>query len=466
MAITRRFSAQLLIFCSALICLATVLKYSSYILELTTITEKTSNSFNRSKTEGDESLQTNLIANAEHKTETTNNSFNRSETERDESLQTDLIVNAEHKTEKTSNLLNRSETEGDESLQTDLIANAEEQNLTKRIPFIIGAGLGTTGTHFVAKATCQLRYPSIHYNLGCIPPKNELADLLHKNVTQEIPEIYLSAYKHYKPLINKIQGVAKLIKKGGDKSAREWYGEMINSLRDFIEFIADSMVDFPPLALHDYPWPSLLPTMLKESKIIYGRKWNVTKLLPPVILLSERDPLEYAERRVSTHGSLDVICKEKFIAPMNPQTLTGGAFDVLGCIENALKGLSINETNKIGLKDIFITMNAMDVEYGGLGRNNTLEKEPSKGIIMIAQYVKEYQDTVRGKADFSYNLFAHQNKTTLEDLTALMLSEAEEIRRYKENIDSGKQQQQPYVNVNYWKKKKQNWRKRRLMPSF
>jgi hypothetical protein len=58
-------------------------------------------------------------------------------------------------------------------------------------PIIIGAGQGTTGTHFFTQVTCQLGYTSIHYNAGCIPNKQRgrrQVQVVGRNHSQTSPQ--------------------------------------------------------------------------------------------------------------------------------------------------------------------------------------------------------------------------------------------------------------------------------------
>ena len=55
-------------------------------------------------------------------------------------------------------------------LQLGVHLEVSQQSVRRtRILLIIGAGRGTTGAHLMTQATCHLGYPSMHWNVGCIP---------------------------------------------------------------------------------------------------------------------------------------------------------------------------------------------------------------------------------------------------------------------------------------------------------
>ena len=99
------------------------------------------------------------------------------------------------------------------------------------------------------------------------------------------------------------------------------------------------------LAFHDHPYPSLIPCIIKKVKAKHGA--------PPVIILSEREPVEYIKRRLRRDGG-DLMCKNS--TSIDRSTLEGGAFDVIGCIDRAVSGLSPEEASNILLADVFTKM--------------------------------------------------------------------------------------------------------------
>merc|ERR1712157_156167 len=98
---------------------------------------------------------------------------------------------------------------------------------------------------------------------------------------------------------------------------------------------------------------------------------------------------------------------------------------------------------------------ALYKENGGEDMRNKNLKT-SEGIFIIVNYVKEYQDVVRGMADFSYDMFSQDHITKTEELADLMLSEIKDMRLYYEN-SNGEKERHPYDCVNYWKNKKIEW---------
>jgi hypothetical protein len=95
------------------------------------------------------------------------------------------------------------------------------------------------------------------------------------------------------------------------------------------------------------------------------------------------------------------------ITTIDPVTLEGGAFDIIGCIEKALDGISEEQANQLVVGDLFESMNqAYEV----------------KGAAYVAREVEMYQNAVRGLADFSFDMFARKDKTQVEDLAVRMHS--------------------------------------------
>ena len=350
------------------------------------------------------------------------------------------------------------------------ISTACALKTTKRMPIILGAGRGSTGTHHLAAVTCFLRYPSIHHGGGCIPA-------VPPNITRDVPVVFKTMAKLHSRLMTTFHRAAQSARKKNDQSsALAWRESLMESLRAFIEFVASSMGDFPPLTLHDSPYPALMPTMLKELKAAYNRQGN-NELLPPIILLTERDPVTYVQQRIFTtgktgavkagHAHNDLVCRKPFVTPMNPQTLEGGAFDVVGCINTALRGLSEEKASQVSLKDVFITMDALYAEHGGKGPPKGRVKEdvnaPSRATLIIAEYVKEYQNMVREMADFAIDIFTLKERSTMNSTAALILAQVNGMRHQRGGNSDGHQDLQ-YDHVNLYIKNKKRKMKRLSCP--
>eukprot|EP00557_Chaetoceros_sp_GSL56_P009547 CAMPEP_0176494034 /NCGR_PEP_ID=MMETSP0200_2-20121128/9869_1 /TAXON_ID=947934 /ORGANISM="Chaetoceros sp., Strain GSL56" /LENGTH=259 /DNA_ID=CAMNT_0017891741 /DNA_START=1623 /DNA_END=2406 /DNA_ORIENTATION=- len=156
------------------------------------------------------------------------------------------------------------------------------------------------------------------------------------------------------------------------------------------------------LALHDSPYPFLMPHILK----LVQKHYNGSQ---PILLLSEREPHSYTKRRVEMHGQSHIMCKNTTTAAsgIDPSTLEGGAFDIIGCIDRALDGMPEHEANQLNVGDLFESMTRAYEE---------------KGMDYVVKEVEQYQNAMRGLADFAFDMFARKDKSKVEELAALMHS--------------------------------------------
>lgn len=294
---------------------------------------------------------------------------------------------------------------------------ARVQTTLSRIPLIIGAGRGTTGTHLMIAATCHLGYPSMHWNSGCIPPDSN---------NDSIPKVYQTAVEKHISLATTVHNTAICILRDKDcaeSPAVMFKAQILDQINDLVQYTSDFMNT--TLALHDNPYPSLMPSMINAVKLHY----NGTS---PVILLSERNATEYTQRRIENHGLRDIMCKDSMNtstsssrAPsINQETLEGGAFDIIGCIDRAVSGLSVGDAQLVTLLDVFTTMGKVYAERG----NSTTTIE------LIARNVKVYQDAVGEMAASSYDMFAKKERTKKESLAEIMESSVESMQ-YGQPID-------------------------------
>ena len=301
------------------------------------------------------------------------------------------------------------------------------QTTARRIPLIIGAGMGTTGTHLMTEATCHLGYPSMHWNVGCIP---------HIPDDDEIPKVYQTVAKKHASLVMTVHHAAKCILHDQDCAkvpAVMFKAQILEHINDLVQYTSESTMN-TTIALHDKPYPSLMPSMIIAVKLHYNGA-------SPVILLSERNGTEYTQRRIDTnHGLNDIMCKDSMntstsssLAPsIDPETLQGGAFDIIGCIDRAV-------VSGFTLLDVFTTMGKVHKEQRGNDDSTS-----TTTIELIARNVKEYQDAVREKAALSYDMFTKKERTNKEYLAEIMVSSSETMQYG----------QSPCDYVNWWKMKK------------
>eukprot|EP00804_Cyclotella_cryptica_P009757 CCRYP_013211-RA/>CCRYP_013211-RA protein AED:0.34 eAED:0.34 QI:0/-1/0/1/-1/1/1/0/257 len=191
-------------------------------------------------------------------------------------------------------------------------------------------------------------------------------------------------------------GLLKVLN-NNDTDPLQFRDQILRDLEDIITWEKHYKVG---LALHDTPYPMLMPEILKIVQKHYGHESK------PIILLSERDPEEYVERRIQSHGSYSWICRPPSsqtitIEKMKPVTLEGGAFDLVGCINR-----SVSSSEKpVRLHHIFYTMQ---------------EASKMDHRKFLVDSFRNYQDTVREASIFRYNMFNKENKTITNELASMI----------------------------------------------
>ena len=252
-------------------------------------------------------------------------------------------------------------------------------------PLIVGGGQGTTGTHLFLDATCALGLPSLHFMLGCIP-KQAIAVK-----DDSICPVPLTFNDNYSVLIKYHMQLTRRMLAPLKKQDFESYRDgILNTLEKIIIWGKYNKVG---LALHDSPYPLLMPEILRLVRKHYG------DYARPIILTSERDPEDWAERRTKMHGSHSYICKNTTLPKMNSKTLKGGASDFVGCIDIAISSssddisevmYSLKEANRLGEQQYIIDM------------------------------MEDYQNALRDHSLFTYNAFEKENRTRTSDLAMMM----------------------------------------------
>jgi hypothetical protein len=263
---------------------------------------------------------------------------------------------------------------------------------------IIGAGLGTTGTHLIFEATCHMGFPSVHWNLGCLP----------QNDNSEISQHY-AKHENLRKVISAMKVCIHNRQKCG--SALRWKSTVMNMMNQFVE---DGSIQ----AIHDTPYALVVPHLLRAAD-----RFNKTAF----VILSERDPEEYARRRLSLgHGKSDPICKNP--GPTDLENLSGGGFDLIGCINHA--AAQSDKPGELDLVDVFISFTNL---VRSTGRRN--------GEKAIANATRIHQDMMRTKAAFSYNMFQQDNRTQVETLVAAIQTKVPALQS----------SQKPARFVNHWR---------------
>ncbi len=305
-------------------------------------------------------------------------------------------------------------------------------------PIIIGAGQGTTGTHLFAEATCRLGFVTLHYGVGCLPenaliPYNKTNEISRQIKNSPHPlscQVSIApSQSHYASLLqyhkNLSRGSLSLMRKK-DTDLVELKHHLLDNLEKIIVWGKQNKVG---LALHDTPYPNLIPEIFQIVQKYYGgNKSNIDKMIPvkPIIILSERNAEEFVERRTRNHGSYSWICRPdidnfmnstvtntaNFISTtpfnfeqMNETEFEGGAFDFIGCINHA------------NFSGVFSISNS---SFSSIKRDRIFysftEAERMRHRHHLIDTMKNYQQNMRNEAVFSYNVFDQKNRTKVNDL--------------------------------------------------
>ncbi|GFH57064.1 hypothetical protein CTEN210_13540 [Chaetoceros tenuissimus] len=284
----------------------------------------------------------------------------------------------------------------------------EEQDSIEFAPIIINAGQGTTGTHLFTEATCLLGYTSFHYNLGCIPSRYIIPKTFNKTTPAETSIQFDEKFQsdiigqHYF-LLAKLSALNKIHFTKNGKSF------LIRAQKELEDLIVNAKAMNIVLSLHDTPYPFLLPYIIKLTKKHHDGK-------SPLIILSERDPEEYISRRTSTNqGDSHLMCRQSL---ENRSSFYNSSFDIIGCIERgvnnnkASSNLNDSENNDetqrkytLSERDLLISMTNATKEFG---------------IDKVVESFREYQNSARKLATFSYKIFNRKDRTNVKDLASLM----------------------------------------------
>lgn len=251
------------------------------------------------------------------------------------------------------------------SVGSDMSSPQIQQNKPSHSTFIIAAGRGTTGTHGMFKATCRMGYPSIHWSVHCLDQERHNATTAATNSQLKVMSLMKMAERCIAGSNTTTCG-----------SAQRWKQDILRAMSDLVT--SDGL-----RALHDSPYPAFLPEFLPMLQRSFQ---NV------VIILSERDPLQYVNRRSEKHyGRDDIVCRSEHAVPFVPANLQGGLLDLGGCIDRATKEADVD------LRDVFLSLGD--------------QVETIDGRTKLVQAVAEWQMAVRDKAAYSVDLFARPNKT-------------------------------------------------------
>ena len=178
-------------------------------------------------------------------------------------------------------------------------------------PLIIGAGQGTTGTRSIQKAVCKLGIPSVHFNQAChqgIP----LNSTIFPNTKQGV-DAHIKVIETWKELRDCVHEA----RKQGNVCVRAQH--LLTIVRKHVTEVIQSDIG----AIHDTPYTMMIPYILKVARETRGSE--------PILILTERNPHEWAARRVQSHGDTpQLVCND-------PR----GAFDIDYCLDSGLNATQL-----------------------------------------------------------------------------------------------------------------------------
>lgn len=323
---------------------------------------------------------------------------------------------------------------------------SHHQGESKKNMLIVGAGLGTTGTHFMFETTCHLGLPSLHFELGCIiiptnttwkTTANNCSSTASATGTAIVPEAFRrAAAKHgrLKKRLSPFSPLARCLTR--QQQQRQPCGSALQWKTDTLAALHEVVADAAAVALHDTPYPQLLPHLLAMAKL-HNRE--------TVVLLSERHPTTYAKRRVGQdHSANDLICRLmdddiEDDGNKNETILSSsgsfGAFDLIGCIDRALSSMSkeastpdndesVVAASALDLNQVFTTLSQV---VATTESQQQQRQQQDHGIDFIAKATADYQEAVRQRADFVVNLFDKETPTTKESLAQQIVEQVPSI---------------------------------------
>eukprot|EP00542_Grammatophora_oceanica_P019844 CAMPEP_0194047606 /NCGR_PEP_ID=MMETSP0009_2-20130614/25067_1 /TAXON_ID=210454 /ORGANISM="Grammatophora oceanica, Strain CCMP 410" /LENGTH=374 /DNA_ID=CAMNT_0038693269 /DNA_START=114 /DNA_END=1238 /DNA_ORIENTATION=- len=249
----------------------------------------------------------------------------------------------------------------------------------QKVPFLLGAGQGTTGTHALFFATCKVGVPSVHFWAQCGP----------KNITQEV----MDGFHEHLMLVKKSRLLGRHCWKSNSEKCRfDRLPEFVEEMKDHITGVLHSGIN----AAHDSPYTFFLDHTLKQTKDIRGELRLVT---------SERDPSVWAKKRVSDHV-FQFVCKEYFDFDV-PERKDLGALDIPRCLKLAQK----RDPQPKFMNEVFTTYAALN-EW--VGTNETKAFQTYRNNIMA---VTHYQKLIRSMSpSYIINMWERETRVDIDDL--------------------------------------------------
>ena len=322
--------------------------------------------------------------------------------------------------------------------------NNDDDDGYEYAPIIVGAGMGTTGTHLMFDATCAMNIASVHYRLNChllhadnnntaAATTTTTAAIATNNTHYYQKADYKTLLEHHLQLTRMMLTMQDMTSSPAATAANnnnnnfmtplQFKQKVLHHLEEIIAWVYHHKQDNNDegdggitLALHDAPYPLLISSILKLVQKYFGIK---TK---PIILLSERNSNEWIVRRTKLHWRHTYVCRESVVlndsrmshANMrsSSRSLEGGAFDILGCIDKAQRQLQQHEQQQQQQQ-----LTRDDIVY------NLKEVQRLNHTQYVVDSMNDYQNAIRDLAVFNYNMFersSNNNRTSVEDLVQMI----------------------------------------------
>jgi Sulfotransferase domain len=184
----------------------------------------------------------------------------------------------------------------------------------RRIPLIVGAGMGSTGTRSLHYACCKLGIPSLHYKMYCPSPADDHNhssnnNNLHHVLLREHQRQAIEAFHQMRDLQYHNQKInATLVTK-----LKRHVAQIVTSSSSSSSSSSSGIIQ-QVVAIHDTPFPQMLSFILQIAQ---------EQDIPVIILLTERDSREWIQSRSKHAMEPSLICKD-----------SNHAFDIIACMEN------------------------------------------------------------------------------------------------------------------------------------
>jgi hypothetical protein len=204
----------------------------------------------------------------------------------------------------------------------------------RELPLLIGAGMGATGTHTLFRALCILGIPSVHFRETCVRP---LPDTRSKYQSHSDEAIMLSpqliqGLKAHLQAIQAFRGMKKCAvqARGNTERTTECGTHELMQLQEKLLQQASLVFSSGIGAVHDVPYPQLWQWWIRNSSSAISASSSYAQR-DHRLLLTQRNPTEWAQRRSEKHGyTADIACWMR--GNPNNTNLTA-AFDLPACLD-------------------------------------------------------------------------------------------------------------------------------------